>query len=134
MATKTSNQTGSQSSGQSGNFPLDNLTFDLVALTYEKSKGLEAYNKYIQDAQSNQQVRESLEKMRQHDEQCVQELRQFLGQMLGGQQSGQQGSQQGSQQGGQQGAKSGQMAGGQSSSAAASSGRSGATGRGSLSE
>lgn len=104
MATKMSNQAGSQSSGQKGNYPLDNLTFDLVTLTYEKSKGLEAYDKYLQDAQSNQEVRQLLERMRQQDEQCVHELRQCLSQMLSGQQGGQQ-----------------SMSGGQSSGAAASS-------------
>jgi hypothetical protein len=123
MATRTSNQSGTQSNQQSGNFPLDNLTFDLVTLAYEKSKGLEAFDKYIQDAQGNQQVRDLFERMRQQDEQCVQELSQFLGQMLSGQQSGQQGQQSGSQ-----------MASGQSSGAAASSGRSGSTSRGNLSE
>jgi ferritin-like metal-binding protein YciE len=122
MANKSSNQTSNQSGGQSGNFPLDNLTFDLVTLTYEKSKALEAYNKYAQDAQGNQQVADLFERMRQQDHQCVQELRQMLGQMLGGQQG---------QQGGQQ---SGTMAGGQSSSASASSGRSGATGRSTMNE
>lgn len=127
MANKTSNQTSNQSGGQStgqsggqsGNFPLDNLTFDLVTLTYEKSKGLEAYNKYAQDAQGNQQAADLINRMRQQDEQCVQELRQLLGQMLSGQQGGQQ---------------SGQMAGGQSSGASASSGRAGAIGRSSTSE
>jgi ferritin-like metal-binding protein YciE len=123
---QTSNQSGGQAGGQSGNFPLDNLTFDLVTLTYEKSKGLEAYNKYAQDAQGNQQVADLIERMRQQDHQHVQELRQVLGQMLGGQQG-----QQSGQQGGQQ---SGAMAGGQSSSASASSGRSGATGRGTMNE
>lgn len=110
MATKTSNQSGSQSSGQSGNFPLDNLTFDLVTLTYEKSKGLEAYDKYMKDAQSNQEVRELLERMRQQDEQCVHELRQFLSQMLG-------------EQGGQ---SSGAMA------SSSSGGRAGASGKGNM--
>lgn len=132
MANKTSNQSssqsgsqssgqqsGGQSSGQSGNFPLDNLTFDLVTLTYEKSKGLEAYNKYAQDAQGNQQAADLINRMRQQDEQCVQELRQLLGQMLGGQQSSQQG---------------GQTTGGQSSGASASAGQGGAIGRGSTNE
>ncbi len=40
-----------------GNFPLDNLTFDLITIIYEKSKGLEAYERYVRDAQGDQQVR-----------------------------------------------------------------------------
>jgi hypothetical protein len=73
-ATKQSGQ------GQSGGaFPLDNLTYDLVTVLYEKSKGLEAYDKYIRDAQNDQQARQLFEQMRQQDEQCIQQLAQQLG-------------------------------------------------------
>ena len=74
---------GSSSSG--GNFPLDNLTYDLITLLYEKSKGLEAYDKYMRDAQSNQQVSQLLQQLRQQDEQAIQQLQQLLGQQLSGQ-------------------------------------------------
>lgn len=77
-----SNQSGM---GSSGNFPLDNLTYDLVTILYEKSKGLEAYDKYMRDAQSNQQVSQLLQQLRQQDEQAVQHLQQHLAQLLGGQ-------------------------------------------------
>lgn len=82
------NQSATAQSGmsQQGSFPLDNLTYDLVTVLYEKSKGLEAYDKYIRDAQSNQQARELFERMRQQDEQCVQQLQQQLG-IRAGQQS-----------------------------------------------
>ncbi|GAB4199546.1 MAG: hypothetical protein OHK0022_19860 [Roseiflexaceae bacterium] len=69
--------------GQSGNFPLDNLTYDLIALIYEKSKGLEAYDKYARDAQGNQQVGQLLQQLRQQDEQAIQQLWQHLSQMGG---------------------------------------------------
>jgi hypothetical protein len=85
------NQGATKQSGQgqsSGAFPLDNLTYDLVAVLYEKSKGLEAYDKYIRDAQNNQQARQLFEQMRQQDELCIQLLVQQLGLR-----AGQQGSQ-----------------------------------------
>jgi ferritin-like metal-binding protein YciE len=72
-------------SGSSGNFPLDNLTYDLITILYEKSKGLEAYDKYQRDAQGNQQVSQLLQQMRQQDEQHIRQLQQFLAQQLGGQ-------------------------------------------------
>ncbi len=81
-----SNQQGSGSGG----FPLDNLTYDLVTILYEKSKALEACQKYERDAQGNQQVSQML----QQDQQHVQQLQQFLGQLFTGQ--GQSGSSYGS--------------------------------------
>ncbi|HEU4327061.1 MAG TPA: hypothetical protein VFS21_28225 [Roseiflexaceae bacterium] len=69
--------------GQKGNFPLDNLTYDLITLIYEKSKGLEAYDKYLRDAQGNQQVGQLIQQMRQQDEQAIQQLWQHLSQQGG---------------------------------------------------
>ena len=81
-----------QTNRQAGNFPLDNLSYDLITIIHEKSKGLQAFDKYIQDAQSNERVRQSLEKIRQQDEQCIQELTQHLTHVLGQQgQAGQSG-------------------------------------------
>ena len=77
-----SNQSGI---GSSGNFPLDNLTYDLVAILYEKSKGLEAFDKYQRDAQGNQEVTQLLQQMRQQDEHFIQQLHQHLAHMLGSQ-------------------------------------------------
>jgi hypothetical protein len=71
-------------SGSSGNFPLDNLTYDLITILYEKSKGLEAYDKYQRDAQGNQQASQLLQQIRQQDEQHVRQLQQLLAQQLGG--------------------------------------------------
>jgi hypothetical protein len=88
------NQGATKHGGQgqsSGNFPLDNLSYDLVTVLYEKSKGLEAYDKYIQDAQNDQQARQLFEQMRQQDEQFIQQLTQQLGLRSGRQGQGQQG-------------------------------------------
>ena len=71
-------------SSQSGSSPLDNLTYDLVTILYEKAKGLEAYDRYLQDAQSNQQASQLLQQIRQQDQQHVQQLQQLLSQVLGG--------------------------------------------------
>jgi hypothetical protein len=78
------------SSNQGGNFPLDNLTYDVITLLYEKSKGLEAYQKYLKDAQNNQEVKQLLQQLMDQDQQAVQQLQQHLGRLLsqqGGQQS-----------------------------------------------
>jgi hypothetical protein len=61
-----------------GNFPLDNLTFDLITILHEKSKGLEAYDKYLRDAGSDQQLRQVLERIRDEDTRQIQELQQHL--------------------------------------------------------
>jgi hypothetical protein len=66
-----------------GNFPLDNLTFDLITILHEKSKGLEAYDKYLRDTQSDQQLRQVLERIREEDQRHVQELSQHLQRCLG---------------------------------------------------
>lgn len=71
--------------GSSGNFPLDNLTYDLITILYEKSKGLEAYDKYQRDAQGNQEIGNLLQQIRRQDEQHIQQLQQHLGQLLGSQ-------------------------------------------------
>ena len=90
MANQANMQSGMQSGTQaSGQFPLDNLSYDLITIIHEKSKGLEAFDKYLQDAQGNERVRQSLEKIRQQDQQCIQELSAHLGYVLG--QDGQQG-------------------------------------------
>jgi hypothetical protein len=77
-----SNQSGSRSSG---NFPLDNLTYDLITILHEKAKALEAYDKYQRDAQGNQEIGNLLQQIRQQDEQHIRQLQQHLGQLLGGQ-------------------------------------------------
>jgi hypothetical protein len=65
-------------------FQIDNLTYDLVTMIYEKSKGLEAYDKYMQDAQGNQECMNLFQQIRQQDSQHVQQLTQALQKVLGG--------------------------------------------------
>jgi hypothetical protein len=66
----------------SGNYPLDNLTYDLITIIYEKSKALEAYGKYLVDARGDQTITEMIGRMRRQDEDCVEELRQRLADLL----------------------------------------------------
>jgi len=86
-------------SNQSGNFPLDDLCFDLITVIHEKSKALEAYDKYLRDAQNDNEVRQMLEQIRQQETEQVQQLKQHLGRLLG-QQSGSASSQSAGQSGG----------------------------------
>jgi hypothetical protein len=65
---------------QAEGFPLDNLSYDLVTLLYEKSKALEAFDKYMQDAQDDKQALQLFEQMRQADEQFIGQLRDQVGQ------------------------------------------------------
>lgn len=74
-------------SNQSGNFPLDNLCYDLITIIQNKSQALAAYDKYLQDAQNDNELRRLLEQIRQQDTEQVQQLKQHLGRLLG-QQSG----------------------------------------------
>lgn len=71
-----------------GGFALDDLTYDVITVIYEKSKALEANSKYMQDAQGNQQVSEIFQRMQQQDSQIVQELMQCLDQMQHGSSGG----------------------------------------------
>jgi hypothetical protein len=77
----------SQQGNQGGNFPLDNLTYDLITILYEKSKGLEAFQKYLKDAQGDQEIARIFQQIMEQDRQMIQQLQQHLGRLLG-QQSG----------------------------------------------
>lgn len=72
------------SGSSGGNYPLDNLTFDMITLLYEKSKGLEAYDKYMRDAQASPECAQLLQQLRQQDEQAVQQLQQHVRELLNG--------------------------------------------------
>jgi len=67
-----------KNTGSGQNFPIDNLVYDLMMIITKKSKSLKAMGQYLQDAQNNQRVKDSLEKIRQQDEECVRELTRHL--------------------------------------------------------
>src|SRR4028119_1313589 len=91
----TSARRSTMATGQ-GNFPLDDLTYDMVTLLYEKSKGLQAYDKYMQDAQSSPPCTQLLQQLRQQDEDAVRPVQDHVKQLLNGTMgSGSQGGMQG---------------------------------------
>jgi hypothetical protein len=67
---------------QGGQYPLNNLAYDVITLLYEKSKALEAYEKYMKDAQGDQEIGKIFESMRQQDSQQIEELKTHLGRLL----------------------------------------------------
>jgi|SRR5947209_13981071 len=68
---------------QAGRFPLDNLSFDLITIVHEKSKALEAYDRYLQDAEDEPEIRRALEQIQTQDRQSIEMLRRHLGRVLG---------------------------------------------------
>ncbi len=65
-----------------GRYPVDNLTYDVITILHEKSKALEAYDKYLQDARGDDDVRRLLEQIREQDVRMVHDLRRHLGRLL----------------------------------------------------
>lgn len=65
----------------SGRFPMDNLTYDIVTVLHEKSKGLEAFNRYLQDARGDE-VEDLLEDIRDQDERAIDQLQDHLFRLL----------------------------------------------------
>jgi hypothetical protein len=63
---------------QNPKFALDNPTYDLIAILHEKSKALEAFDKYLKDFQGDNEIRQELEKIRQDDFNHVQTLERHL--------------------------------------------------------
>jgi len=64
--------------GEQGTFPLDNLSFDLVCLIYEKSKGLKALDSYLDDARGDPKVAAALHHIRSKEGQFITELQRLL--------------------------------------------------------
>jgi hypothetical protein len=83
---------GSQSSGKQGGRSnvgsqggkIDNVLYNIVTVLHEKSKGLEAYDKYEQDLEDNEEIREIFSEIRSNDEQAVQRLQEALRNYFGG--------------------------------------------------
>jgi hypothetical protein len=78
-------QSSSTRSGSQGSGKIDNVLYDVVTVLHEKSKGLEAYDKYDRDLQNNNEVKEIFDEIRRNDEQAVQRLQDCLRELLGSQ-------------------------------------------------
>ncbi|HEY9707032.1 MAG TPA: hypothetical protein V6D48_02380 [Oculatellaceae cyanobacterium] len=63
---------------------ISNLEYDLLTVLQNKSEALNAYDKYIQDAQSigSQPCVELFQKLQQADSQQAQEIRQHLQEVM----------------------------------------------------
>jgi hypothetical protein len=91
MASKNSGKRSSQSSSRSsssgassrsGDFPLDNNTYNVITVIHEKSKGLEAFDQYLEDADEN--LREIFEEIREQDTRAIEQLQENLRRLMGG--------------------------------------------------
>jgi hypothetical protein len=68
---------------QSVQTPMGDLIYDVITILHEKAKGLEAFEKYIEDAAEDDELTEVLERIQENDSECVQELQQHLSRLLG---------------------------------------------------
>jgi hypothetical protein len=66
---------------QGGRYPIDDLTYDVITVLHEKSKGLEAFDRYVQDAQGDD-VEDLLNEIREQDERAIEELQEHLHRLL----------------------------------------------------
>src|SRR3954463_13585662 len=87
MASKNPGKRSSQSSSPSGrsrggDFPLDNNTYNVITVIHEKSKGLEAFDEYLQDA--DEELREILQEIREQDTRAIEQLQEHLRMLMGG--------------------------------------------------
>jgi len=87
MASKSSKKTSQSSrSSRSADFPLDNNTYNVITVIHEKSKGLEAFDEYLQDA--DQELRDILEQIREQDTRAIEQLQEHLRMLMGGEGEG----------------------------------------------
>jgi hypothetical protein len=79
------NQGTQTTTTSSQKFPVSNFIYDCVTLMHAKLQGIEALNKYEQDAQQGGHDRflQLIQTIRQQDTQCVRELEQILASNLG---------------------------------------------------
>jgi hypothetical protein len=70
--------------------PLSDLMFDWISVLHSKGKGLEAYDKYLNDARQQNATAcvELLERLQEQDKQAVAEIKEHLAQMFANQASG----------------------------------------------
>jgi len=71
-------------SGNGNSQVISNLEYDLLTVLHNKSEALNAYEKYIEDAQSlnSQPCVELFQKLQQQDMQQAQEVRQHLQEVM----------------------------------------------------
>lgn len=62
--------------------PLDDLTYDVLTVLQNKAKALEAYDKYIRDADEDDEAREAFEEMKRSDQEHIRILKEVLARRL----------------------------------------------------
>jgi hypothetical protein len=83
MPSKSSGKKPSSSrQSRSGDFPLDNNTYNVITIIHEKSKGLEAFDQYIEDA--DEELRDIFEEIREQDTRVIEQLQDHLRRLMGG--------------------------------------------------
>lgn len=61
---------------------LDDLTYDVITVLQNKAKALEAYDKYIRDADEDDEAREAFEEMKRTDQEHIRILKEVLARRL----------------------------------------------------
>ena len=62
--------------------PIDDLTYDVITVLQNKAKALEAYDKYIRDADADDEAREAFEEMKRTDQEHIRILKEVLARRL----------------------------------------------------
>jgi hypothetical protein len=62
--------------------PIDDLTYDVITVLQNKAKALEAYDKYIRDADEDDEAREAFEEMKRADQEHIRILKEVLARRL----------------------------------------------------
>jgi pyruvate/2-oxoacid:ferredoxin oxidoreductase alpha subunit len=80
-ASKRSTQSSSSSrANRPGDFPLDNNTYNVITVIHEKSKGLEAFDQYLEDA--DEELREIFQDIREQDTRYIEQLQDHLRRLI----------------------------------------------------
>src|SRR5690606_24354029 len=89
-ATKRRGGTMDQTQPNAGHEPLSDLAYDMMTIVQNKSKGLQAYQQYISDAETAQrpECAELIRKIAEDDRRHVEESTQHLKQVLSGEAGG----------------------------------------------
>jgi hypothetical protein len=62
--------------------PLDDLAYDLITVLHQKSKGLEAIDRYLNDARCDEEVKKLFERIRQQDEEQIEDIKHVVARRL----------------------------------------------------
>lgn len=82
MAKSSKKSSQSSTSTRPGDFPLDNNTYNVITVIHEKSKGLEAFDQYLQDA--DEELSEILQEIREQDTRYIEQLQEQLRRLITG--------------------------------------------------